>query len=65
MVQHASVVASVINGPESNQNLRQAGAKLRTLMFSNYAFDYVGSFPRIFAGNCSRSRSRFGICFLP
>lgn len=46
MVPHAAVVASVINGPESNQQLRKEGSKLRTLMFSNYAFDYVGA-------NCS------------
>ncbi|KAJ7179599.1 acetyl-CoA synthetase-like protein [Mycena filopes] len=40
MVTHSSVVSSVINGPESNQQLRRLGQGLRTLMFSNYAFDY-------------------------
>ncbi|KAJ6543923.1 hypothetical protein B0H19DRAFT_290764 [Mycena capillaripes] len=40
MVTHSSVVSSVINGPESNQQLRKQGQSLRTLMFSNYAFDY-------------------------
>ncbi|KAF8146940.1 hypothetical protein K438DRAFT_1868307 [Mycena galopus ATCC 62051] len=40
MVTHSSVVSSVINGPESNQQLRRQGQSLRTLMFSNYAFDY-------------------------
>ncbi|KAJ7727915.1 acetyl-CoA synthetase-like protein [Mycena metata] len=40
MVTHSSVVSSVINGPESNQQLRKLGQGLRTLMFSNYAFDY-------------------------
>ncbi|KAJ6463219.1 acetyl-CoA synthetase-like protein, partial [Mycena vitilis] len=40
MVTQASVVSSVINGPKSNQQLRKQGQSLRTLMFSNYAFDY-------------------------
>ncbi|KAK7473234.1 hypothetical protein VKT23_001332 [Stygiomarasmius scandens] len=40
MVQHSSVVTSVINGPASNQRLRKQGSQLRTLLFSNYAFDY-------------------------
>ncbi|KAJ7762734.1 acetyl-CoA synthetase-like protein [Mycena maculata] len=40
MVPHSCVVSSVINGPESNQQLRAKGQALRTLMFSNYAFDY-------------------------
>ncbi|KAJ4491140.1 hypothetical protein C8J55DRAFT_556731 [Lentinula edodes] len=40
MVQHSAVVASVINGPAYNQKLRQLGPNLRTLVLSNYAFDY-------------------------
>ncbi|KAJ7477238.1 acetyl-CoA synthetase-like protein [Mycena galericulata] len=40
MVTHSCVVSSVINGPDSNQRLRAKGQHLRTLMFSNYAFDY-------------------------
>ncbi|KAE9401198.1 acetyl-CoA synthetase-like protein [Gymnopus androsaceus JB14] len=42
MVHHSAVVASVIDGPESNMMLRAEGLKgqLRTLAFSNYAFDY-------------------------
>lgn len=44
MVQHSAVVASVINGPAYNQTLRQLGPNLRTLMLSNYAFDYVRLF---------------------
>ena len=48
MVPHAAVVASVINGPESNQQLRKEGPKLRTLMFSNYAFDYVRNISLLF-----------------
>ncbi|KAE9399236.1 acetyl-CoA synthetase-like protein [Gymnopus androsaceus JB14] len=42
MVQHSAVIASVIDGPEANRILREEGfqGKLRTLGFSNYAFDY-------------------------
>lgn len=44
MVSHSSVISSVINGPQSNQKLRTEGQELRTLMFSNYAFDYASDF---------------------
>lgn len=40
VVPHRAVVTSVIDGPESNKNLMKSES-LRTLFFSNYAFDYV------------------------
>ncbi|KAJ6561549.1 acetyl-CoA synthetase-like protein [Mycena vulgaris] len=38
MVSHKSVIASVINGPDAFRDLSREGI-LKTLMFSNYAFD--------------------------
>ncbi|KAJ3839398.1 acetyl-CoA synthetase-like protein [Lentinula raphanica] len=54
MVQHSAVVQSVINGPNYNQQLRRQASDLRTLMLSNYAFDYStwDVFLTLTAGGC-------------
>ncbi|KAJ3875339.1 hypothetical protein F5051DRAFT_295166, partial [Lentinula edodes] len=54
MVQHSAVVAFVISGPAYNQKLRQLGPNLRTLVLSNYAFDYTFSTWDVFLTLTSR-----------